>query len=67
MRLDRSRRIVLMHIDVAQLLTRVKSDILEPLVILGLLFTSIHRLLGYVPVSQLDWFVHQYFFFLTFG
>ncbi len=46
-------------IDVAQLPTRVKSDILEPLVILGHLFTSIHRLLGYVPVGQLDWFVQQ--------
>ncbi|KAI9463728.1 hypothetical protein BJY52DRAFT_1221670 [Lactarius psammicola] len=29
-------------------------NILGPLVILGYLFASIHRLLGYVPVSQLD-------------
>ena len=47
------------YCDVAQLPTRVKSDILESLVILGHLFTSIHRLLGYVPVSQLDWSVQQ--------
>ncbi len=48
-----------MYIDIAQLPTRIKSDPLEPLVILGHLFTSIRRILGYVSVSQLDWFVQQ--------